>query len=248
MYLLSTAMAVIASLVLGNTVLRETSRESVLLELPPYRLPDPRVVLKVVTARCRDFLSEAGGTILAATVILWALTTFPRHSPEELLAPEVVAAAEASGEDLDARLAELQLERSYAGSIGRAMEPVIAPLGYDWRIGIGLLGAFAAREVFVSTMGVVHGAGDGLDEDDAGLRERIREARRPDGTPLYTPLVGASLMVFFALALQCLSTMAVLRKESGSWRWPALAFAWNGALAWGAAFLVRAGGQLLGFR
>ncbi|MCB9685180.1 MAG: ferrous iron transport protein B [Alphaproteobacteria bacterium] len=248
MYLFSTAMAVTASLVLGNTVLAERTHEPVLLELPPYRVPDPRVVARVVWSRCRDFLSEAGGTILVATVVLWALTTFPRHTPDELLPEQTVAEARVMDLDLDALAAPLQLEQSYAGQLGRLIEPVISPLGYDWRIGIGLLGAFAAREVFVSTMGVVHGAGEDVDEQDEGLRQRIREARRSDGTPLYTPLVGASLMVFFALALQCLSTMAVLRKESGGWRWPALAFVWTGMLAWVGAFVVRACGLLVGLR
>ncbi|MEQ1502159.1 MAG: ferrous iron transport protein B [Myxococcota bacterium] len=247
MYLLSTGLAIAASIALGRTVLRDGG-EPVLLELPPYRVPDPRVVAKVVWSRCADFVREAGGLILVATIAMWALLYFPRYEPSELLAPEVVAEATARGDDLDALAAPLALEASFAGRIGHAMEPAIAPLGYDWRIGIGLLGAFAAREVFVSTLGVVYGIGDDVDEDDASLRDRIRSDRRPDGTPTYTPLVGCSLMVFFAFALQCLSTMAVLRKETGGWRWALLAFAWNGAFAWLAALAVYQGGMLLGFR
>jgi ferrous iron transport protein B len=250
MYVFSTAMAVTASIVLGRTLLRQ-AEDSVLLELPPYRVPDPRVVLRIVWSRCTDFVREAGGIILVATIVIWAALYFPRHDAASLLGEAAVAEARAAGTEAEAALEEqvgaLALERSFAGQLGHTIEPVIAPLGFDWRMGIGILGAFAAREVFVSTMGVVYGIGGEVDEESAGLRERIRDDRRPDGSPTYTPLVAASLMVFFALALQCLSTMAVLRKESGSWRWPVLAFVWNGALAWFAAFAVYQGGRLLGF-
>ncbi|MEZ4236108.1 MAG: ferrous iron transport protein B [Myxococcota bacterium] len=250
MYVLSTASAVVASIVLGRTLLRQ-AEDAVLLELPPYRVPDPRVVVRVVYSRCTDFVREAGGIILLATVVIWAALSFPRATPEALVGPEAVAAAQAAGPAaeaaLDEEVASRALEHSVAGRLGHAIEPVIAPLGYDWRMGIGLLGAFAAREVFVSTLGVVYGIGEDVDEADEGLRERLQEDRRADGRATYTPLVAMSLMVFFAFALQCLSTMAVLRKESGGWRWPLAAFAWNGALAYGAALLVFQGGRLLGF-
>ena len=154
-----------------------------------------------------------------------------------------MATASASHEALAAPLA---LERSYAGRIGQTLEPAIAPLGYDWKIGIGLIGAFAAREVFVSTMGLVYGIGDGVDEDNATLREKIRTEKRDDGSRAYTPLVGASILVFFALAMQCLSTLAVLRKETQSWRWPAFVFSYMTLLAWFSAFLIYQGGLLLG--
>ena len=126
------------------------------------------------------------------------------------------------------------------------MEPAIAPLGYDWKIGVGLVGAFAAREVFVSTMGVVYGIGD-VDEESTALRQRIRTEKRPDGQPVYTPLVGLSIMVFFALAMQCLSTLAVLRKETNGWRWPVFVFVYMTALAWISALFVYQGGRILGF-
>lgn len=126
------------------------------------------------------------------------------------------------------------------------MEPAIRPLGYDWKIGVGLVGAFAAREVFVSTMGVVYGITD-ADEESAGLRQRMQEARHADGSPVWTPLTGVSVMVFFALAMQCLSTIAVLRKETQGWRWPLFVTAYMTGLAWVAAFVVYQGGRLLGF-
>ena len=139
------------------------------------------------------------------------------------------------------------LANSYAGRLGHAIEPVIAPLGFDWKIGIGIIGAFAAREVFVSTLGVVYGVGDQADEASAPLRSKLHEERWPDGRRVYTPLVGLSLMVFFALAAQCMSTLAVVRRETRSWRWPAFLFTYMTALAWVCSFLTYQGGRWLGF-
>jgi ferrous iron transport protein B len=193
-----------------------------------------------------DFVREAGRVILVATIVLWALTYFPRYEPEEVLPADVVA----SVQDPAAlqQLAEpLAMERSFAGRLGKTIEPVLTPLGYDWKIGIGLIGAFAAREVFVTTMGVVYGVGDDVDEQDAGLRQTIRAQVHPDGRPVYTPLVGASIMVFFAFAFQCLSTLAVLRRETGGWRWPLFIATYMSILAWTSAFAVYQGGRLLGF-
>lgn len=247
MYLFSTVVAVMASVVLGRLVLPDTASAE-MIELPPYRLPDPRTVVRLVIDRCMAFVREAGRIILWATVALWALLSFPRYDVEDLFSPDEIVALEAAGEDVDELAAARALELSIAGRIGKTIEPVIEPLGYDWRIGVGLIGAFAAREVFVTTMGVVHGVGDDVDEESSTLRDRIRAETRPDGTPLYTPLVGMSLMVFFALAMQCLSTLAVLRKETGGWRWPGFVLGYMSVLAWTVAFLVYQGGRLLGFQ
>ncbi|NCG20159.1 MAG: ferrous iron transport protein B [Rhodobacterales bacterium] len=244
LYLFSTMFTVAAAIVLGRILLPEVASPDV-LELPPYRVPDPKAVLRMVVSRCGDFLREAGGIILWATIVLWALLTFPQYSPQDLLPADVVA--QHSAQELDALAAPIALERSYAGRLGRAFEPVISPLGYDWKIGVGLIGAFAAREVFVSTMGMVYGIGGDVDEESDALRDRIRDAKRPDGTKVYTPLTGLSLLVFFALAMQCLSTIAVLKKETRGWRWPAFLFGYMTALAWGCAFVVYQGGRLLGF-
>jgi ferrous iron transport protein B len=181
----------------------------------------------------RAFLSEAGTIILVSTIILWLTLSFPQR--------------DAQVDESPAEAHAIQLEASYAGQIGRAIEPTLAPLGFDWRIGVGLIGAFAAREVFVSTLGIVHGVGDSVDEESNSLRDRLRAARRPDGTPLYTPLVGLSLLVFFALACQCLSTLAVVRRETASWRWPSFLLAYMTVLSWVASAVVYQGGLLLGF-
>jgi ferrous iron transport protein B len=252
MYLLSTVMALVVAAVLGRTLLAG-ERIPLLMEMPPYRMPHWPSVLRMMWRRSKSFLREAGTVILACTVVMWLLLSFPRR-------PELVerydglraqATAQLEGQALDARLSRLdaeqageQLRASWGAQLGHALEPVIAPLGFDWKIGVGLVGAFAAREVFVSTMGVVYGLGE-VEDDSVGLRERIRAETYADGRPVYSPLVGLSLMAFFALACQCMSTLAVVRRETHTWRWPAFLFAYTLALAWTASFAVYQLGGLL---
>jgi ferrous iron transport protein B len=192
-------------------------------------------------------LTEAGTVILVCTIVLWGLLTFPRDQP---LSRDYDAAIAAVGAEqaaaLDAERRGEELRGSYAGHIGRWIEPAIEPLGFDWKIGIGLIGAFAAREVFIATMGVVYSAGEAVDEDSATLRERMRAELRADGSRVYSPLTGLSLLVFFALACQCVSTLAVVKRETGSYRWPAFLLAYMTVLAWVASFVVYQGGRLLG--
>jgi ferrous iron transport protein B len=251
MYLFSTLTALCAAWVLSRSIkpLRAT-RLPFVIELPPYRLPRLRDVLRHMWERSRLFLSEAGTVILACTIVLWALLHFPRTLPEDAPRYDDMIAAAPSDEARAAleneREGEL-LRRSYGGRLGQAIEPVLAPLGFDWKVGIGIIGAFAAREVFVSTLGVVYSAGADVDEDSATLRERLRDEVREDGSRLYTPLMGLSLMIFFALACQCMSTLAVVRRETASFRWPLFLFAYMTTLAWIASFTVYQGGRLLGF-
>lgn len=148
-----------------------------------------------------------------------------------------------------AELAGEQLRNSFAGRMGQAIEPVIAPLGFDWKMGIGIISSFAAREVFVSTMSTVYNVGSG-DESDAGkkaLVQTLRAQTRPDGSPLYTPLLAITLMVFYVFALQCASTVAVVRRETNSWKWPLFQWLYMGALAWILAFVTYQGGRWLGW-
>jgi ferrous iron transport protein B len=243
--------------VLARTVVKG-ERVPLILELPPYRLPKASTVLRMIWDRSRLFLTEAGTVILACTVVLWALLSFPRNdaaldgvktSHLTLGAGAEVSEAQAAGGDAaakEAAAAAVRLRESFGGRLGRVIEPAIEPLGFDWKIGIGLVGAFAAREVFVATLGVVYGAGAGVDEQSDSLRERIRAERKPDGTPRYTPLVGVSLLVFFALSAQCMSTLAAVRRETRSWRWPLFLFSYMTALAWLASFVVYQGGRVLG--
>jgi ferrous iron transport protein B len=253
MYALSVVATLGAAAVLRRTALRGP-RPVLVMELPPYRWPLARNLLLNTWQRVRSFLVDAGTIILALTIVLWALLSFPRS--EEVAArheaERTAAARSLEGEALAARLTEIdareageQLEASVAGRVGKAIEPALEPLGFDWRIGIGILGAFAAREVFVSTLGIVFGIGE-VDEESEPLREALREARRPDGSPLMTPLSGVALMVFFVLAAQCMSTLAVVRRESGSWKWPLFMLAYMSLLAYLAALLVYQGGLALG--
>jgi len=223
MYMLSVVAALTAAAVLRRTVLKGPGA-TLVLELPPYRLPAPRVLLFNVWQRVRAFLIGAGTVILALTIVLWALLSYPK------------ATAAAAGE---------QLRQSFAGRLGHAIEPAIEPLGFDWRIGVGIIGAFAAREVFVSTLAIVFDI-ESADGDDEPLREALRTATWPDGRRLMTPLAGVSLMVFFVLACQCMSTIAVVRRESGTWRWPIFMLAYMTMLAYVASLAVYQAGSRLG--
>lgn len=252
MYLFSTLVALLAAAVLSKTLFRAAG-SSLILELPAYRAPHWSSVLATMRQRAWSFLRDAGGTILACTVALWFLLSFPgdsggsaRHE-QRLAAAEQLAPAqreEAIGASEAQRRSDA-LAHSWAGSFGRWIEPVIEPLGFDWKIGVGLVGAFAAREVFVSTLGVVYGLGE-TDEESDTLRSAIKAETRADGKPVYTPLVGLSLMVFFALACQCMSTLAAVRRETKTWRWPVFLFVYMTVLAWLASFAVFQGGRLLG--
>jgi ferrous iron transport protein B len=221
MYLFATAVALLSAWVLGRAVI-PGRRVPLLLELPPYRLPKLGATVRMMTDRTLSFLTEAGTMILACTVLLWLLLSYPKpEHPTDSTNPTAVA--------------QQTIQGSYAGSVGRALEPVIRPLGFDWKIGVGLIGAFAAREVFVSTMGLVYGAGaDGT----TPLRDRMRAETRADGRPAYPPSVGLSLLAFFAIACQCTSTLAAVRRETRSFKWPALLFAYTGILAWIVSFVV----------
>ena len=255
MYALSVAATLGAAAVLRRTVLRGP-RLPLVLELPPYRVPLWRNVVLVAWRGLRKFLVDAGTIILTMTIILWALLSYPRSGEvAERYAQQraEVQASEAAPGVRDERLSLLagreaaeSLEYSVAGRVGRLIEPAIEPLGFDWRIGVGILGAFAAREVFVSTLGIVFGIAE-ADEESQSLRTSLREATHADGSPLMTPLAGVSLMVFFVLACQCMSTIGVVRRESGSWGWPVFMFAYMSVLAFAASLLVYQTGSLLGW-
>jgi ferrous iron transport protein B len=157
---------------------------------------------------------------------------------------------QATIDELNKEEAGEHLRRSFAGVLGRGIAPLIEPLGFDWKMGIGIIGSFAAREVFVSTMSTVYNVGN-VDNSEAGtasLTKMLQAQKRPDGSPLYTPLLGITLMVFYVFALQCVSTIVVVRRETNGWKWPAFQWLYMTALAWMLAFVTWHGGQLLGFR
>jgi ferrous iron transport protein B len=216
LYLLGIAAAFITAKMLNRTVLSGPPLHLV-LELPPYRRPSIRAVLRMVWERGALFLTKAGTVILAFSIVLWALMTWPRL-------PEATPAE--------------ALRHSVAGRLGQVIEPAIEPLGFDWRIGVGIISSFVAREVFVSTMGIVFNIEE-ADEENPSLIEALRRASWPDGRPLITPTVAIGLMIFYALAMQCIATMAVVKVETGGWRWPLIQFVWMTGLAWCAVFLFR---------
>jgi ferrous iron transport protein B len=246
LYLFSTGMALVAALVLSKTILKAPPAPLV-MELPPYRLPRLGDVLRMMWRRTKSFLTDAGTVILGCTIVLWVLLTFPNVTPSKDFDALIQAApTEELAVELAQEQAAEQLAGSYAGQFGRVIEPTIRPLGFDWKIGVGLIGAFAAREVFVSTMGVVYAVGPDVDEASVSLRDRMAAEKRDDGSPVYTPLTGMSLMIFFALACQCMSTLAAVKRETKSWKWPIFLFVYMTALAWVCSFVVYQGGRLLG--
>ncbi len=238
MYLFATIITLVAAGVLGRTVVKGR-KIPLILELPPYRLPSIRGTLKMMWERAATFLKEAGTVILACTVALWVLLSFPRVPEAETAPANAVASAQASS-------APSPIAQSYGGRLGHAIEPVLKPLGFDWKIGVGLIGAFAAREVFVATLGLVYGIEDTGDEG-APLRDQLRAETRADGKPAYSPLMGLSLMVFFAISCQCMSTLATVKRETKSYRWPAFMFAYMTGLAYVLSLAVFQIGRALGF-
>ena len=249
-YVVSTLLALLAASVLSRTLFRGRP-QSMILELPPYRLPDPKSVWLLVVERSRAFLTTAGTIILTISVVLWVLLSHPVVTPPPAAAAPAGAPAvlladgqvrTAAGDTLP--LPTYRLRYSYAGRLGTLIEPVLQPLGFDWKIGVGLIGAFAAREVFISTMGVVYGAAG--DEHGLSLRQAMRAERRPDGRLLWTPLTGIALLAFFMIALQCMSTFAVIRRESGGWGWAVFALVYLNTLAYLVTLAIYQGGRLLG--
>ena len=303
MYLLGIIVALVMAWIFKKTLLKGET-PMLIMELPPYKMPLFKVVLRHMWDRSRLFLRRAGTVILGINILLWFLATYPKSSAinrefnvkrkavldaefptnmvhnfigldgkfhfigivSEIDSQQVRALFEVSLrspldrnrtaatnalqrlDELDKAEAGEKLRHSFAGMAGRAIEPIIAPLGFDWKMGIGIVGSFAAREVFVSTMSTVYNVGN--DDSAAGtssLAQTLRDQKHPDGTPVYTPLVAVTLMVFYVFALQCVSTVAVVRRETNSWKWPVFQWLYMGALAWGFAFGTYHLGRLLGW-
>jgi len=186
--------------------------------------------------------------ILAISIVLWALMYFPRSSSEAVTPPAATSVgAVETPEGVTLTAESEQLKNSYAGKLGHAIEPVISPLGFDWKIGVALIASFAAREVLVSTLSIIYNVGKDENEESETLIQAVREAKRDDGRPSWTPLTALTLMVFFVLAMQCMSTLAIVRRETNSWTWPLFMLAYMTILAYLAAFATYQIGKLLGF-
>ncbi len=234
-YTLGILAAISTALLLRKTALREPS-STFLLELPTYQIPYPTQVLRVVLKHSLLFVKKASTVILGFSILLWASLYYPRMNEDSFR--KSLGQQGLDEQDIENQVAGRQVEQSFAGRFGKIIEPVITPLGYDWKIGVGLIGAFAAREVFVGTMGVVYSVGEEADEESSSLHDAMRRDTRDDGSPLWSLATVFSVLVFFVIAMQCISTVAVMRQETGGWKWPLLQLVTMNAMAYIAAMLV----------
>ncbi len=252
-YLIGAGAALGSAFLFRKTWLKGRSRPMV-LELPSYKLPSLQTALLTAFHQGMAFLRNAGTVIVSICIVMWWLSAYPKvEPPAPALELREQAASLPDGspmaDELMSRAAQLESKnaqaQSFAGHLGRAAQPIFAPLGYDWQLTVGVLTSFLAREVFVSTLAVLL-TGDAVDEPDAGVIDQVRAATRDDGSPLLTTATSASLLIFFVLAMQCLPTLAVTRKEAGGRRWALLQLVYMSSLAWVAAFITFHGLQTLG--
>jgi ferrous iron transport protein B len=227
------------------------------MELPSYKWPSPRIVLSRVYDQARAFVVRAGTLIFATNVVVWGAGYFPGdHSRSDAMQVEIdrlqecAAADPAIQAELDPLIAHQNalrsdlLEFSVLGRLGRLIEPIVKPLGWDWRIGVGVIASFPAREVIVGTLGTIYSLGGSVDEENQGLQEAVQSATWPDGSKVYNLPVAFSIMVFFALCAQCASTLMVIKRETNSWKWPVFTFCYMTALAYVGAFAAYRIGML----
>ncbi|MDY6941976.1 MAG: ferrous iron transport protein B [Pseudomonadota bacterium] len=254
LYLLGIAGGVTTAFLLKRTLLRGPT-PTFLMELPPYRIPNLRSVLLRLMERGRAFLVRAGSVIFVVTLVVWALAYFPRAEViEEQFAQRQaeVEALEIAAESKSARLVQLenelaaaQMEQSYLGRIGKTLAPIFHPLGWDWKLSAAVVASFPAREVVVAVLGTTYAVGGDVEAEDEGLRDRIRSATWPDGTLVFTLPVALGLMVFYAFCLQCAATVATIRRETNSWRWPVFAWTYMTTLGYLGALVCVQLGQAL---
>jgi ferrous iron transport protein B len=247
MHMLGLVVAVPVAWILNRKVLKG-KRLPFVLELPPYQFPRLKDIVLTLLMRAQVFLKTAGTIIFAMSIVIWALSYFPRLSPvqeRQIVAEMRTMDSAITDEDIERKLAEQQLAQSVLGRFGRAIEPVFRPAGFDWRITTAILAAFPAREVVVPSMGVLFSLGGDVDESSSDLRVALAKATWPDGRPLFTPWVAVGLMVFFALCAQCMATFAVVKRESNSWKWPTFMFTYMTALAYLGAVGIHQLGLLL---
>jgi ferrous iron transport protein B len=256
LYMIGVVFSMLMSILFKKTLFRNKEAPFV-MELPIYRYPGIRVILRHMWNKGAHYLKKMGGVILLASLVIWALGYFPRNVEfskdyESLIALEEKKGAEQSASEVHLLIQQMEAERqqnSYIGRLGMAMEPLIRPLGFDWKMGISLVTGFAAKEIVVSTMGVLYQADPGSEEGTASLQERIRSqvySQGPRaGTKVFTPLAGISFLLFVLFYLPCVAVIATVGRESGSWKWAAFVFFYTTAIAWTASFMVYQLGNLL---
>jgi ferrous iron transport protein B len=240
LYLLGFAAALLSAVVM-KWVMKTKDRSFLIMELPDYRMPRWGNVGITILEKVKAFVLEAGKVIIAISIILWVLSSYgPGNQMEDAAERAARTYATADESTRENRVASARLEASYAGHFGKFIEPAIRPLGYDWKIGIALLSSFAAREVFVGTLSTIYSIGSSDDDADT-IRERLQQETNPrTGGPMYTPATAFSLLIFYAFAMMCMSTLAVVHRETRGWTWPAIQFFYMTGLAYASAWLVYA--------
>ena len=240
LYVLSIIGAILVAWVM-KLIIKSKERGYFIMELPVYRMPRWNNVFLTMYRSVKAFIFEAGKVIIAVSIILWVLSSFGPTQRFESIEAKYTSESmlkQHPQHDLDRMQASEKLENSYAGILGKSIEPVIKPLGFDWKIGIALITSFAAREVFVGTMATIYSV-DADDSQVESVRQKMQSARNSEtGLPVFTTAVAFSLMMFYAFAMQCISTVAVVYRETKSWKWPAIQFAYMTALAYLASFIV----------
>jgi ferrous iron transport protein B len=225
LYLLGIVMALTVSWIL-KLFIKIQEKSYFILELPIYRAPRWKNVMATMINKAKIFVTDAGKIIIMISVLLWFLSAYGPSERNALLKQQYTVALQTAKTDSSKAQIEKQyhankLANSYAGIMGQKISPVIAPLGYDWKIGIALITSFAAREVFVGTMATLYSVES---DDENSLKDKMRAAVKQDGTPVYSLATAFSLLVFYVLAMQCMSTLAIVKRETGSWKWPAIQF------------------------
>jgi ferrous iron transport protein B len=240
LYLMGVVMALIVSFV-AKWFIHLKEKSFFILELPVYRAPRWKNIAVTMVSKAKIFVRDAGKIIIVISLILWALSSYGPTSRmkniEEQYA-EKINQDPIHAKELNMQKQSALLENSYAGVLGRTIEPVIKPLGYDWKIGIALITSFAAREVFVGTMATLYSVEGGKDADRQTLLQRMDSAKRENGTKVYNLASGISLMIFYMLAMQCMSTLAVVRRETRSWKWPIIQLVYMTALAYAMSLIA----------
>lgn len=240
LYVLGIIIALVVSYLL-NLFIKMKEKSFFILELPVYRQPRWKNILITMVEKAKVFVFDAGKVIMIISLVLWGLSSFgPNDKRKEIEnVYSLKIKSNPSGATVyQAERASALLEYSYAGIMGRSIEPVISPLGYDWKIGIALITSFAAREVFVGTMATLYSVGEDADENSETLRNKMKSAVRADGSLVYTRATGFSLLVFYLLAMQCMSTLAVVKRETGSWKWPMIQLVYMTTLAYLLSFVT----------
>ena len=238
MYLLGFVSSIIASIVLSKLI-KQDAKDVFIIELPEYQIPQVKNLLHTLLTKTKSFVFDAGKIIIAVSIILWVLASF---GPGDRFknAENYVSQSDSNANNIiyEDALAAHKLEHSFLGYIGKGIEPAIKPLGYDWKIGIGLISSFAAREVFVGTMASIYSVGSKQDQNKTIL-EKLRQAKNNNtGKPTYTFAVSLSLLIFYAFAMQCASTIAIVKRETNSWKWPIIQTLGKTTIAYLGAFLT----------